>query len=76
MTVPEVIARCLIARELVVWTRQPVVADLVAGWIARYLIARELVVWTRQPVVADLVAGCASTGEVRKFSMLLYFSWW
>ena len=44
--------------------------------IARYLIARELVVWTRQPVVADLVAGCASTGEVRKFSMLLYFSWW
>ena len=28
---PEVIARYLIARELVVWTRQPVVVDLVAG---------------------------------------------
>ena len=41
--------------------------------IARYLIARELVVWTRQPVVVDLVAGCASTREVRKFSMLLCF---
>ena len=28
---PEVIARYLLARELVVWTRQPVVVDLVAG---------------------------------------------
>ena len=40
---PEVIARYLIARELVVWTRQPVVVDVVAGELTLSILTLSLI---------------------------------